>query len=99
MAQNKKNNFALGEILTGLIGNFIKKIETDIVHDVKTKAKEIFDQIKRKTAGTILLMLGLIFLLVGVALFLENFLIIKGLGYLLVGVIIFLVGLFINIKK
>lgn len=99
MKQDKKNSFALGEILTGLIGNFIKKIETDIVHDVKLKAKEIFDQIKRKIAGTIFLFFGFIFLLIGFSILLENLLMVKGLGYFIVGIIIFSTGLFINIKK
>jgi hypothetical protein len=99
MAQNKKDSSALGEILTGLIGNFIKKVETDIVHDVKIKAHEVSNQIKRKTAGTIFLILGLIFALIGISVILENLFVIAGLGYFIVGTIIFLMGYIINIKK
>ena len=99
MKENKNGNFALGEMIVGLIGNFIKKIETEIVQDVKQKAREISSQIKRKTTAIFLIFFGSIFFLVGASLLLENMVPIRGLGYFLIGIIIFLVGLFINIKK
>ncbi|MFZ5982520.1 MAG: hypothetical protein ACOYS2_03050 [Patescibacteria group bacterium] len=93
------SEFNLKDFFVTFIEDFIKKIGGEIMENIREKAHEIAQEIKRRTTATFFLILGLIFFLVGISLFLENFLPLKGLGYLLTGFIVFLIGFLINIKQ
>lgn len=97
----KKNSgeFNLKDFFITFIEDFIKKIGGEIMENIREKAHEIAQEIKRRTTATFFLILGLIFLLVGLSLFLENFLPLRGLGYLLIGLVVFFTGFLINIKQ
>ncbi len=95
----KETEFDFKDFIIGFIENFIKKIGSEIIEDVKEKSKEIVEQAKRKATGTTLIFIGLIFFLIGFSIFLEKIINFPGTGYLVIGTTIFLTGLFISIKK
>jgi NhaP-type Na+/H+ or K+/H+ antiporter len=97
--KKESDNFNLKEFFISFIETFIKKVGGEIIEDIKEKAHEISQELKRKATTTTFLIFGLIFLLVGFSLFLESLFHIKGFGYILVGFILILIGLLINIKK
>lgn len=94
-----ESGFELKDFFVSFIENFIKKIGEEIISDIKEKAHAILEQLKKKTVSVFLMVFGFIFFIVGVSIFLENFLPLNGLGFLIVGFIIFLLGYIINIKK
>ena len=95
----KEEGFELKDFFVSFIENFIKKIGEEIVEDIKEKARKILEQLKRTTLVVSFLFFGLIFFLIGLGLFLENFFPLQGVGFLIVGFLIFFIGLLININK
>ena len=90
MPKKSKNESGWKGIAQGIIGNSISKME----HDIKERAKEVVLKIERKTASAILLFVGIIFLLVGIAILINSltFNVYPWVGWGFVGVVIFLIG-------
>lgn len=77
-----------------LIQGFVTNMLEHVGGNLSQRAQTWFSRLKKRTAGTALMILGITFLLTGIAVYantvLEN--IVPGIGYVIVGAVIFLSG-------
>ena len=87
------------EMIGGFMAGFMKSLTHDLVEPVKEEIAEFYETLKRNLTGMVLLIFGLVFLLVGLAHFLNDLIQISdGFGYALVGMVTIIFG-FLTIKK
>lgn len=91
--------FIEGEILTLLVSN-IKSLVTSTLDNVQKSIKDTIEFIIKKAFSFILMIIGVIFLLVGISRYIEiAFNLANGVGYILVGITIVLIGVIINLMS
>ena len=88
-------------MVKGFLESFAKNFAGSFMGNLRERIEEGVNKFKRNMAAAVLFVLALIFLLVGVAMVLDQVIgYYKGLGYLIVGGAILFIGLIIKaIKK
>lgn len=105
MEKEKKNEKPSGEnwrvMIKGFLDSFAKNFAGSFLGNLKERIEEGVAQLKRNLVAAILFVLALVFLLVGVAMVLDQLIgYYRGFGYLIVGGVILFIGLIIKaIKK
>lgn len=81
-------------LVQGFVGNMLEQVSENVSQKVHVWIKIL----KRKTIGSILMIAGLIYLMIGLSVYLNSILgrILPGLGYITVGVIAALIGYLIS---
>jgi hypothetical protein len=84
-------------LVQGFVGNVLEQVSDNVSHKVNAWIKVI----KRKTIGSILMVLGTLYLLIGLSIYFNSILgrIMPGLGYLTVGLLAILIGNLISNNK
>lgn len=85
----------------GLVQGFVGNVMEQLSENVSNKINAWIKMLKRKTIGSILMVLGLLYLLIGLSVCLNSILnyILPGLGYITVGALAMLVGYLISNDK
>jgi|GEM_PF-3429839 len=97
--QEKENQFNWTEKLEQVAGGLVKGMMGGLIERMKERLHEMLMSFQKSLAGTFLLIVGAIFIFVGMAIFINDLVrISNGIGYALVGVATLLIGLII-IKK
>jgi hypothetical protein len=85
--------------LEDIAGGVIKGVMGGLVERIKERMHELFVSFQKNLAGSFLLLVGFIFVFIGLAIFINDLVkISNGIGYALVGIVALLTGLII-IKK
>lgn len=81
------------DTLKNMAQNLAKGIASTWLENIKEKIREGIMKAKRRMFGSALVMIGLVFALVGFAIFLNEIIdLSNGLGYAIVGIIVLLIG-------
>ena len=88
--KSQQENGNWKNLVQGFVVNILEHISEDISH----KAKKWFYKLKKRTAGAALMVLGVTFLLTGVAVYANTVFekVAPGVGYAIVGLVIMLIG-------
>lgn len=83
-----------------LTQTFVANILTKVGDNISAKIQVWFDDIKRRTLGALLTVIGLIFVLICVALYVNTFVSEEAswIGYGVVGILVLMVGYFLSKK-
>jgi pilus assembly protein TadC len=94
MAIKTKKKSAQHNEWKNLSQGFVENVFEKLSDNVSQKIRSWVVMLKRKTAGFILTVLGVLYLLIGLSVFLNSILgpILPGLGYVTVGVLAILIG-------
>ncbi|MDD5397339.1 MAG: hypothetical protein PHW24_04800 [Candidatus Moranbacteria bacterium] len=86
--KTKQNDWK--NLVQGFVGNVMEQLSDNVSQKIQAWIK----MLKRKTVGSILMVLGLLYLLIGVSVYFNSILspILPGLGYMTVGVLAILIG-------
>jgi hypothetical protein len=95
--ETKEESFKWGEFVLNLIGDFVKNFTTEIIENVKSQIKKGIYQAKIGASVGIFIIISLIFLLIGIAVFLNDLINIAGIGYILVGFSCLIIGYVIKV--
>ena len=79
-----------------LLTTVLKNLEKTIAQNIKEKFHEAKVRAERSIAALLLLSLGAIFFLVGLAYYLNSVITIEGIGYIIVGIGMAIIGLIIK---
>ncbi len=84
-----------------LVQGFVENVFEQLSDNVSQKVHAWIKMLKRKTVGSILIILGLIYLIVGLAQYVNSILslFLPGLGYAIIGVLVMLVGYVLSSDK
>lgn len=77
-------------LVQGFVGNVLEQLSDNVSQKIQAWIK----MLKRKTVGSILMVLGLLYLLIGLSIYFNSILnpILPGLGYVTVGILAILIG-------
>lgn len=83
-----------------LTQTFVSNILTKVGDNISIKVQAWFNDIKRRTLGALLVLIGLIFVLICVALYVNTFVSEEAswIGYGAVGILVLMVGYFLSKK-
>lgn len=83
-----------------LTQTFVSNILTKVGDNISTKVQTWFNDIRRRTLGALLVLIGLIFVLICVALYVNTFVSEEAswIGYGAVGILVLMVGYFLSKK-
>lgn len=81
-----------------LVQGFVENVLEQVSENVSQKVHVWVKMLKRKTIGSVLMIAGLIYLMIGLSVYLNSILgrILPGLGYITVGIIAALIGYLIS---
>ncbi len=101
MATKTNKKETKGSDWKNLVQGFVGNVMEQLSENVSSKIHAWIKMLKRKTIGSILMVLGLLYLLIGVSVYLNSVLgqVIPGLGYITVGVLAMLIGYLISNDK
>ncbi len=86
------------DYLQGFLQNLLEGILEKVETSVKEKADEIIERIARKIFLVILLLMGFVFLFMGVVKLLDHLLRVPGAGFILIGSLFLLGGIFLALR-
>lgn len=97
-AQNQQN-FDWKSLVSGFTSMFIRSVTDPLFEKLNEILANVVKSVQKGFAGIFLMLLGLIFVMVGLAIFINDLIAISnGLGYGIIGMAAFLTG-YIIIKK
>lgn len=97
--ENIKEEFDWFGKAEGIVMSFLKGLLKIGVETINERVREFYALVRKNIAGSFVMMVGFIFLLVGLAIFINDLLgISQGVGYAIIGIVAILTGLII-IKK
>jgi hypothetical protein len=105
MAQTKKikkegGGFDWQETLSGLGVGFFKNFADSLADKIKHRIQEMIVALQKGLLGTFLILIGAIFALISLVIFINDILMIgNGVGYAIVGIFSILIGLLIIKSK
>ncbi len=84
-----------------LVQGFVENVFEQFSDNVSQKVHAWIRALKRKTVGSILIILGIVYLVVGLAEYMNSVfsLLLPGLGYFLVGILVILTGYLLSSDK
>lgn len=92
-------NFEWFEKVENIVGSFIRGLAGGFAERINQRLHEFYSKLQKNIAGSILIMVGFVFSLIGIAIFINDLIgFSRGLGYSIVGIGSLLIGLII-IKK
>jgi fructose-specific phosphotransferase system IIC component len=94
MTTKKTNHSDWKNLVQGFVGNVLEQMSENVSQKIHAWIK----MLKRKTIGSILMMLGLLYLLIGLSVYFNSILgrVLPGLGYATVGILAMLIGYLIS---
>lgn len=96
---SENNSFDWTSFVSGIASTFVRTVTDPLFEKINEVAKKIVESLQKGLAGMFLMLLGLAFVMVGLAMFINDVVAISdGVGYSIVGMAAFLIGLII-IKK
>ncbi|MFO7807356.1 MAG: hypothetical protein R6V40_02965 [Candidatus Moraniibacteriota bacterium] len=94
--KNKEKNSKLADFLLGFFSGFIEKLSWNVVFNAKKQVDEIVFKIKSGFLVLVFMVLGLIFVVVGLTVFLNEALnLFPGDGYFLIGLASIIMGMLV----
>ncbi|EKE20251.1 MAG: hypothetical protein ACD_8C00033G0003 [uncultured bacterium] len=94
--KNENNHEGFKALILGFVTNILEKVSDNVTHKVQTWTR----QMKRRAAGSVVMVLGMTYLLTGLSTYTEatfgkN---IPGLGYVIIGAVAILIGYLVSRK-
>jgi len=88
---------SIKDMLLEFAGSFVRNFFDKLQEGISGKIREVLHEVKRTVTVTFLLLLGIIFMLIGLANVVDILVGMKGIGYLFIGFVIMFFGIFLNI--
>lgn len=95
-SSKSKNDSSIKDMLLQVVGSFARNFFDQLQEGITNKAKDILREAKRTVTVTALILLGIVFMFIGLANIIDMVVGIKGIGYLFIGFIVMFFGLFLN---
>lgn len=94
--KSENNHEGFKALILGFVTNILEKVSDNVTHKVQTWTK----QMKRRAAGSVVMVLGMTYLLTGFSIYAEATLgkNIPGLGYIIIGLIALSIGYLVSRK-
>ena len=92
-----KYDSSLKDMLLQVVGSFARNFFDQLQEGVANKVKEVTQEVKRTVTVTGLVLLGMIFMFIGLANVVDIVVGIKGAGFLFIGFVVMFFGIFMNI--
>lgn len=92
-----RDDSSLKDMLLQVVGSFARNFFDQLQEGVASKVKEITQEVKRTVTVTGLVLLGMIFMFIGLASVVDLVVGIKGAGFLFIGFVLMFFGIFMNI--
>lgn len=87
------------ETALGMIKTFFENFFVQLTGHLKQKAEMFIIKLKNSLISLVLVLLGLIFFAIGVAVMLDYLIGVPGLGYLIIGMLMLMFGIIVKMKK
>lgn len=91
-----KNESSVKDILLQVVGSFARNFFDQLQEGVMNKVNELLKEAKRTVTVTALVLLGIMFMFIGLANIIDMVIGVRGSGYLFIGFIVMFFGLFLN---
>lgn len=92
-SERNKGSSPFWEMAGQLVIGAFKNFETSIVQMIKSQVALVLEQVQRGLSGGLLLLIGIVFILVGCATFINDLIgMSRGIGFSVIGCMVFLVG-------
>lgn len=95
---NKEKGSAIRELVLAFFSGILKDTGASWFMLAKQKVHDACVRFEREMLGIIILSVGLIFMFVGLARFIESMVTVEGIGYAVVGLMLALLGLLLKLK-